>query len=105
MTRPRDCHIHLPSLYNHHGTGANETSFPHPSTFDSYHPQPRRSPRPRLDNRPLAAEFTNASLNVNYAVFNSGRGGDSPQAGVSVPRYDGMEHFPVSLFKMYQDLL
>jgi hypothetical protein len=41
-------------------------------------------------NRPLAAErFTNTSLNGNYAVFNIGRGGDSPQAGVSVARYDG----------------
>ena len=41
-------------------------------------------------NRTLAAErFTNASLNGNYAVFNIGRGGDSPQAGVSVARYDG----------------
>ena len=45
------------------------------------------------DNRPLAAEFTNASLNGNYAVFNIGRGGDSPQAGVSVARYDGRGTF------------
>jgi hypothetical protein len=45
-------------------------------------------------NRPLAAErFTNASLNGNYAVFNIGRGGDSPQAGVSVARYDGKGTF------------
>jgi hypothetical protein len=41
----------------------------------------------------LAAEFTNASLNGNYAVFNIGRGGDSPQAGVSVARYDGRGTF------------
>ena len=46
------------------------------------------------DNRPLAAErFTNASLDGDYAVFNIGRGGDSPQAGVSVARYDGRGTF------------
>ena len=40
-----------------------------------------------------AERFTNASLNGNYAVFNIGRGGDSPQAGVSVARYDGKGTF------------
>lgn len=45
-------------------------------------------------NRASAAQiFTNASLNGNYAVFNIGRGGDSPQAGVSVTRYDGRGTF------------
>jgi hypothetical protein len=37
--------------------------------------------------------FTNGSLKGNYAVFDIGYGGQTPQAGVSVTRYDGEGSF------------
>ncbi len=37
--------------------------------------------------------FTNGSLKGNYAVINIGRGGQTPQAGVSVATYDGKGKF------------
>ena len=40
-----------------------------------------------------ADRFTNAILKGDYAVATIGRGGDSPQAGVSVARYDGVGTF------------
>jgi hypothetical protein len=40
-----------------------------------------------------AGRFNNASLKGNYAVVDIGRGGQTPQAGVSVTTYDGKGSF------------